>query len=419
VALSGNDVGAHATAPAARVGGAPDAPETGADARALTRRVLIAAISPHAGALAPLLADPSHIATVDWEWLVERAESHRVAALVASRLDRAGVMGRLPAAAHGHLDRARHIAAERAGGAARTLQQLAPLLQRNGIPFLLVKGILLADRVYGDALIRPFYDLDVIVPRTALEHAESILRTWGYQMGGIWQLLGRRPWPLHAPQVAEGIARQCYLRVFHNLSYAPPRDDRRRPVDLHWTIVPRGRLPLREEQLWARTTTARVAGVELRTLDPQATLIHQSMHALEPWFHSFRLLHLCDVAWMVDRATEPLPSLWTLAHEWGAAYHLELALRLVDRLFDVRAARTLLVGRRPSAWMREALHRIGSEQVLVDRPIADDDPWPRRAAIELGWGLAVRGLRSKLIFSLARRRATRRWQRAQRNLLIC
>lgn len=408
MAVSGSDANAVT---AARNGAALDTQDCGIDARAHTRRLLIAAISPHAGALAPVLADSSHGTAVDWEWLVERAESHRVAPLVAARLDRAGLTGSLPAATRARLDRVRQVAAERVRGAERTLQELAPLLQRTGIPFLLVKGFLLADRVYGDALIRPFYDLDVIVPRTALEATESLLRTWGYHLGGIWQLLGKRPRPLRSLDVAEEIARTCYLRVFHNLSYAPGQGDTRRPVDLHWTIVARGRLPLREEQLWARTTTARVAGVELRTLDPQATLIHQAMHALEPWFHGFRLLHLCDIAWMVDHAPEPPPSLWTLAHEWGAAYHLELALRLVDRLFDVRAARTLLVGRQPSPWMREALRRIGSARVLVDRRIADDDPWPRRAAVELGWGLAVRGLRAKLTFSLARRRATWRWRR--------
>src|SRR5262249_12319374 len=151
-----------------------------------------------------------------------------------------------------------------------------------------------------------------------------------------------------------------YLRRFHNLAYAPPRGDERRPVELHWTIVPRGRLRVREADLWTRTRLMPVAGIEVRTLDAEASLIHLAVHALETWFHSFKLLHLNDVAWTVSAAAGTYRDLWPLADAWGATYHLELALRLVDRLAAVPAARALLAGRHPSPRMRAALRLTGS-----------------------------------------------------------
>ena len=178
--------------------------------------------------------------------------------------------------------------------------------------------------------------------------------------------------------------------------------------------MPRGRLRLREAQLWTRTRVVHVAGIELRTLDAEATLIHLAVHALEAWFHSFKLLHLNDVAWTVAASAERYRDLWQLADAWGAAYHVELALRLVERLVAVPAARTLLAGRPLSPRMRAALSVVGRESVLVDRNIAPTDPWPRRAAIELVWGLAVGGLRTKLAFSVARRVAVARWRLALR-----
>ena len=163
-----------------------------------------------------------------------------------------------------------------------------------------------------------------------------------------------------------------------------------------------------------RTTTADVAGITVQTLDAEARLIHLAVHALESWFHGFKLLHLCDVAWTVAMSEPDYRDLWPLARAWGAAYHLELALRIVDRLWSVPAARTLLAERQPSIALRTALRLVGDERVLVDRNTGPTHPWPRRAAIELVWGIAVRGLRTKLRFSLGRRVAAARWRLARR-----
>ena len=384
--------------------------------RAITRRVLIAAINPQPQTLEVMLGDRGLVATLDWDWLIDRARVHRIAALVAARLRDAP--GGLPEAVVAQFDEIREQAAQRAAAAQHTLRELAAGLRSRGVPFLLVKGSVLAELVYGDPDIRPFYDVDVIVPRESLAAAELLLRSWHYRMEGVWSLLGRRPPPPIAIDRAEAIAHHTYLRVFHNLSYAPARGDARRPVELHWNIVPRGRLRVRAEQLWRRTTTVHVAGVEVQTLDAEAMLIHLAVHALEAWFHGFKLLHLNDVAWTVSRRVGQYRDLWELAGVWGAAYHLELALRLVDWLSPVPAAAALLAGRRPSLWMRTALRVAGRETILVDgrveRGATPPESWARRSAVELSWGLAVRGMRAKLGFSLARRVAAAQWRLAHR-----
>jgi hypothetical protein len=69
-----------------------------------------------------------------------------------------------------------------------------------------------------------------------------------------------------------------------------------------------------------------------------------------------------------------------------------------------------LAERRPSIALRAALRLVGNYRVLVDRDTGPTYPWPRRAAVELVWGIAVRGLRTKLWFSLGRRVAAARWR---------
>lgn len=347
---------------------------------------------------------------VDWDWLVERAGTHRVAALVAGRLRRCRVPGVPPDSIAARLEEIGEQAAQRAAASQETLRQLADGLNAADVPFLLLKGSVLAELIYQDPSIRPFYDVDIVVRRESLATAEALMGAWNYHMAGVGTLLGSRGSTPEARKRAEAIARSTYLRMFHNLSYAPSRGDARRPIELHWNIVPRGRLRLREAELWERTMAVTVAGITVRTLDPDATLIHLAVHALEAWFHGFKLLHLYDVAWTATRWQDRFRGLWRLADEWGAAYHLELALRLSDRLSDVPAARALLEGRRATPWMRTALRVALTDRILVDRNVARSDTWRRRAAVELGWGLAVRGLQTKLRFSLARRLAAARWR---------
>lgn len=381
--------------------------------RALARDALMAAISPDDDALVRRLPEWSMAGRLDWPWLAERAVAHKVGALAADRLERWAGAAALADFLGPSLIDIRRQAVERAAAARETLRELATALAGGGVPFLLVKGSLLAELVYGDPLLRPFYDVDVIVRRQALPAAEALMRACGYHAEGAWPLLGRRPpAPVVNRHVADDIARRFYLRLFHNLCYHPPRGDPRRPVELHWQIAARGRLRLDEAQLWSRTAAAQVAGIEVRTLDPEATLIHLAVHALDPWFHSFKLLHLCDVAWTVARGTTPYRDLWQLAAAWGAAFHLELALRLVDRSFDLAAARALLADRRASAAMRAAL-RLAGTRFLIERPAGPTVAWPRRALVELGWGLAVRGMYPKLAFSIGRRFAAARWRLAQ------
>ena len=380
---------------------------SGAPQRGAARRALLAAIAP-ADDTFTAWATPRELAAVDWEWLFERAAAHRVSALLASRIECLGPAAPVPEWARARLAEIRRQAVERAEASRETLRQLAADLERREVPFLLIKGSVLAELVYADPFVRPFYDLDIVVHRDDLSRAEELLLAWGYRVERPWRLLGGRPSPPIAEEQALAIARRFYLRRFHNLSYDPPRGDPRRPIELHWHIVPRGRLRVEADALWRQAATATVAGIEVRTLAPEARLLHLAVHALEAWFHGFKLLHLCDVAWTVERT--PVGDPWPLAAAWGATHHLELALHLADRCFDVPAARVLLAGRRSSPRLRAALRLIGRAEVLVDRDIGPQYSWGRRAAIELAWGFAVAGLRAKLDYSAGRRLAAARFR---------
>jgi hypothetical protein len=59
------------------------------------------------------------------------------------------------------------------------LLRLEPVLENLGA--VVLKGAVLAHAAYPDPLLRPFTDLDVLVPGHAIEHAISVLATYGYR----------------------------------------------------------------------------------------------------------------------------------------------------------------------------------------------------------------------------------------------
>jgi Uncharacterised nucleotidyltransferase len=59
------------------------------------------------------------------------------------------------------------------------LIRLAPALEHLGA--VVLKGAVLAHAAYPDPLLRPFTDLDVLVPGDGLPHAISVFATYGYQ----------------------------------------------------------------------------------------------------------------------------------------------------------------------------------------------------------------------------------------------
>jgi hypothetical protein len=351
-----------------------------------------------------------HGPAADWQWILDRAEAHKLAALVAARLLEHDTISSLPDAVAARVGAIRERANERADRARRTLERVAAAFTERGLPFLVVKGALLAEGPYGGAARRPFYDLDVIVPRSALVAADALLHELGYRLGGLQGILGTRGFTPGDRPAAESLVRRFRTALSCEWPYVPLQRSTWLPVDLHWHLVPRWRLRLVPDQLWQHTAPAVVFDTAVRTLDREATLVHLAVHAMEPWLHSFRLLHLCDVAWTVDQYTGRPQDLWAVADAWGAAHHLTLALGAVDRLLAVPNARTLAAHRPAGAVARTSLAVVAHPRAVVDPPIRRGDRWWKRAVAELGWGLAMRGLRAKAAHSLGRRAAAAWWR---------
>ena len=307
----------------------------------VTRQLLLAAICPDPSALAAIGVTAR--GQLDWDWLLERARAHKVAALLATRIVEQEWAVSLPEGIRNVLDEIRSQAQRRAVWARRTLQEVAGALTARAVPFLVLKGSVLAEQVYGDPTRRPFYDVDVLVPLDRLDDAETALIALGYRFGlPALRALAFVPdnVRLAGPPdvlVSEPLARALYRTYHHHFIYMPPKGDERLPVELHWHVAAPRSFPAGPSALWAHATPTVVAETSVQTLGLEATLVYVAFHAMKDGAASFRLLHLCDVAWLLARfghCYQP-DRVSAIAAAWHASHHLARALNAAGDLLGV------------------------------------------------------------------------------------
>ena len=141
----------------------------------------------------------------------------------------------------------------------RGLLELAPILDRAGVDFIVLKGPALAHTMYPDPSWRFFGDLDLLVRPQQWREASTLLETVGF----------RRSLPDPRPHFVERFGGASAHRNSSGLE-----------VDLHRTIVlgPFG-LWVETERLFQMTTDFRLGGRSFWRLDDTSLLLHACIHA--------------------------------------------------------------------------------------------------------------------------------------------
>ena len=347
-------------------------PAGSAATRQPARDLLLASLDPNGESFA------AHGATdwerIPWDWLLERARHHKIAALFAGRMEQHGFLGLVPDHARAKLEQIRELAANRTTRAAQTLKILCDLYGERSIPFLLVKGSVLAEQVYGDAHLRPFYDVDLVLHDEHMQQAEQLLIDRGYYFFRPDFLLKHlTPLPHGGPGDAgedlEGKLRRLMRERHHHVVLVLKEDDPRLPVELHWHITKPGVLRVDRAGIWEQATSTTVSGLAVKTLNLEAMLLHTAAHAMDQSPMEFKLLHLCDVVWIIERLGDRLRTgvLQKMITEWGAEQHLRCALEAAAAIFPFRTPDADRFTGKRSRWEQGCLRLAGISHALIDR----------------------------------------------------
>ncbi len=273
----------------------------------------------------------------DWEGIAGDAVRHGLTPLLSRELDRTGMVRRLPAGLTARLEE------ERVGLAARNMllaSEFSGILrafQERQVTCAPLRGLDLAERLYGDPAARPMGDLDLLVRKDELPEVGAIFRDLGYR---------------------EVDRRAGFAQAFGNtLEFYKDRHGWI-VVEPHWTIAyPPFVDRVDMERVWRRCVRGQVVGVETWLLSPEDLLLHLCLHlthrdAAAPllWFYEIDRLvrreqEAFDWSQFVSTAREARVEL-LLAQTLGrvrALFGTPLPDRVLDQL--ATAPRTSVEGR--------------------------------------------------------------------------
>ncbi|MHB8094189.1 MAG: nucleotidyltransferase domain-containing protein [Candidatus Aminicenantales bacterium] len=251
-------------------------------------------------------------------------------------------------------------------------------LADNRLPVIELKGLSLANKVYGDIALRPMSDVDLLVKEEDLVKAGRILLTLGYQQYfPSWERV---------------------VKIYHHL---PPFTNKNGTmIELHWNIVaPDSPIKVDLDGLWERSRLINVDHVKVRAFSPEDIFLYLCIHA---GFHlktGLDLIPFCDMAGLIKNPTEKIdwPIVMERATRWGCQKCVYLMMVLVRNLLGAAPPDIIMLGMEPddyqSVYFDEAL-----EQIFNDNP---SDRLIRKRIDQLSQIRKYKGIKCKIL-SLSR-----------------
>ncbi len=218
------------------------------------------------------------------------------------------------------------------------------ILQKDGIPFIVLKGADLGETVYGDVALRPISDLDLLIQQKDIPRMTEVLGRMEYTMD-----------PSNIPDRAGH-----HLRPFLKKGTVP--------VEVHWDIDGQ-RISSADqmEGLWGRARSGRIGGVNVLVLSREDMLLHLSLHAGYHHF-SLKLISLCDIHEILQRYTDEIAwdQLLEMAGQWKATKALFLTLRLAQDLLTAKVPPRVLCALTPPDFHDQYLS-FAKEEIFAER----------------------------------------------------
>lgn len=298
------------------------------------------------------LRDPETTTALDaagWTSLLAVARAEQLIASLAHRLQG----HEMPQAATAILADARRSAEQGKIQALWEAEMARRALEPLGIPLILLKGTAFAAAGLDAGEGRFIGDLDILVPREALDCTEKAL------LGAGWEWVKENAYDSH-----------YYRTWMHEL---PPliHRDRDRMIDVHHTILPPTARPKPDAAGLIDDSILLPGG--LRTLSPPDMIVHAAAHLFADGDMAGGLRNLWDIDRLV-REFAPHPDFWlrlaARAERHGLKRFVDRALRLSHALYGTPLD-TTGSGRRSAGRAWDAFYR-------------------RRLLARDGWGKATR-----------------------------
>jgi hypothetical protein len=259
---------------------------------------------------------------LDWERLWAQGHLHDVLPLLTSSLRQLAGHAAIPADWLARGQRRLYATLLHNTALADELVRVCTALRAARVEALPVKGVVLAETLYGNLALRPAADLDVLVRRCDLPTARDVLRGLGFAHRAV-PTFAELYHPFHDPQYFRQTARGEVC------------------LELHWALWAARFFHLDVETLWERAVAAQLHGTSVQILSPEDTLLHLAIHRSRS---PLRLRFVCDIAELLrlHGATLDWDYLLRQAGMAGARTALFYALALPQELLGAPLPSTIL-----------------------------------------------------------------------------
>jgi Uncharacterised nucleotidyltransferase len=258
---------------------------------------------------------------LDWQRFILLVQHHRLVPLVAHNLH-ASIGGEATPEQKTAVDALRQMASAntfRALGSLAELRRVVQELQSHNVSVRVLKGIPLAQSVFGDLSLRATGDLDLLIDEDSILEADRLLRGFGYR--GLFQVERFTP------------RRFAFYRT-HWKDIAYQNSATGFEVDLHWRCFRNSAMPGGGLCATPDAETVCFGNFQVTTMPAMETLLYLCVHGtLDGWLY---LKSLADVGAQVRTmdATQ-LDALATLAASYAILPELSAALILARRYFGM------------------------------------------------------------------------------------
>lgn len=282
---------------------------------------------------------------IDWEVFVHLTLYHRLYPVVYRSLSKLDCQA-VPRDVLTALSRQSRMNISRTFRMAAELIRILQVLEQGNIRAVVMKGIPLAHKLYGDMALRPSNDLDILVWPGDIDSARKIIEGQGYQADD--QLDRMTPVQLRK-----------WSECNQHIAYWHP--DRKVALELHWQLYCHG-MNMPQLQTENSLTQVQIVGQSMQVLEREELLLYLILHgAVHAWF---RLKWLLDIDLMIRQGEFDWAALYQISERLGVKAVVNQSIILSQQLFGtpvpVNIAETANCDRRAQALAAMALRSIAA-----------------------------------------------------------
>jgi hypothetical protein len=213
----------------------------------------------------------------DWQHFVQRADAAHLSPLLHRGLASLP-HGSIPDDVKAHLHRSYNAVLARNILLYADLQSLCTIWEAEGIRIIPLKGIYLAEKVFGDIGVRHLSDLDLLVRQEELERCVAAASAHGWTVHRIKH---------HSAHFEERFGTYHPYKLIKGGTVA----------EMHVHIHRAGTSPaVRIEDFWQRSSAGVLSSSDIRELDPMDMLLHLCLHLHKHLMSTeLKIVSFCDI----------------------------------------------------------------------------------------------------------------------------